>query len=416
MSILYIASHLPSLSETFVYRELLGLRRSGVQICAASVHAVEEHVGDDDADQLCKEIIPIYGAGLLTLLADGIVELYTNPVQSFRTFILGLRDSSCGRDLTFRRRLRVIGQALAAIALARRLRPRGIAHLHAHMAHVPTTLAMYAARQLRVGFSFTGHANDLFVQRTLLAEKLRRACFVACISEWHRRFYRELQPLTDERLPIVRCGVSVPKAAAPCGSHAAPRLLAVGRLVRKKGFDTLIHALAELQERSIEVSCDIVGSGSEQEALWALVVKFGLEDRVQLTGAMSNLKVRRLMGDIDLFVLPCRITQDGDRDGIPVVLMEAMAAGVCVISGDLPAIRELVRDGETGVLVPPGDSMGLAQAIRDLLLQPERRRVLGLAGRAWVQQEFSEEVNVRRLMEAFRQIGAIGSLFAGVPT
>lgn len=397
--VLYVASQLPTLSETFVYNELLALRAAGVTVHAASVRPPERGLGDAELDALADDAIPVYGGGAVHMLWDALSELIARPTTSVATAALALRDAACSGDVRGLRRLKVCWQLLAGLALARRVRPRGIGHIHAHMAHVPTTIAMYAARQLGVPFSFTGHANDLFPQRALLSEKLNRAAFVACISAWHRRFYQDIANVPDERLPIVRCGVAIPPATTPA-SRAAPHILSVGRLIPKKGFDVLLRALARLREDGLRVSCTIIGGGPQADELHELVNALQLGDCVELAGPRSNAEVRAAVQQTDLFVLPCRVANSGDRDGIPVVLMEAMAAGVCVVSGDLVTIRELVRDGDTGVMVPPGEVDGLVAALRDLIQDAARREQLAAAGRAWVTQEFSRTANVERLLAA----------------
>jgi glycosyltransferase involved in cell wall biosynthesis len=276
-----------------------------------------------------------------------------------------------------------------------------VARIHAHFAHVPATIAMYAARQLRVPFSFTGHANDLFRERTLLREKLDRADRVVCISRWHREFYQETALIPDTRAPVIRCGVSTSEFAPHPGEQDPRVVLAVGRLVEKKGFHVLVKAIALLKGAGVPVRCRIVGDGVQHDQLASMIVDLGVADRVELLGARSNEDVRELMQSSGLFVLPCVEDSQGDRDGIPVVLMEAMASGLCVVSGHLPAIAELVENGQTGVMVPPGDVDELADAIETLVREPARAGVLGAAGRRRVREEFSQQVNIARLLDAF---------------
>jgi colanic acid/amylovoran biosynthesis glycosyltransferase len=415
--ILYIAGTLPALSETFVYREIFALRDRGLDIATASIRAPQRDLGDPRLDALAAEAIPVYGAGPAALLRDAVLEGLAHPLRAARTKLQALRDAAAGRDLTPAQRLKVLWQFTAALALARRVRPAAIRHIHAHMAHVPATIAMYAAHQLGIGFSFTGHANDLFPNRALLAEKLRRARFVACISHWHREFYRSVAspapergpaPATvEERLPIIRCGVDVPPA--PPARHASPapppeaplRVVSVARLIPKKGLDVLVESIARLAPGLRPLHCRIIGDGPEHARLAALIRQHRLGETVELAGALPNAQVLDALEMADLFVLPCRIAEGGDRDGIPVVLMEAMARGLCAVSGDLPPIRELIRDGQTGVMVPPGDPASLAAAIRILAADPSMRRCLGDAGRAWVADEFSTAVNAPRLIRAF---------------
>ncbi|MBK9118904.1 MAG: glycosyltransferase [Phycisphaerales bacterium] len=407
-ALVYLASALPALSETFVYNELFALRARGGRVLAASVHRPAAGLGDPRLEVLAAESIPVYGAGVWRLLRDAAVEGACQGPRALGTLGLALRDLVCARDVRGVRRLKILWQALAALALARRLRARGVRHLHAHMAHVPTTLAMYAARQLGVTFSFTGHANDLFPQRALLAEKLRRAAFTACISHWHRAFYREVvTALPDERLPLVRCGVEVPSSAATPGRRPRLEVLAVGRLVPKKGFDVLLRAIAQLVAAGCDLTCRIVGGGPEDGALRRLADALALRDRVSFDGPQPHMAVQAAVRAADLFVLPCRIDSAGDRDGIPVVLMEALAAGVPVVAGDLPAIRELIRHEDTGLLTVPGDVAAVATALRRLYDDRDLLRALATRGRAWVAEEFERDVNITRLCTAFAQHTAV---------
>jgi glycosyltransferase involved in cell wall biosynthesis len=186
MSILYVGGTLPARSETFVYREVLALRDLGVEVRVATVHPPQRELGDDRVDALAGEVIEIYGPGPWKLLADALMECVAHPIRTMSAAACGTRDAVCGRGVPLKRRPKVLWQCVAGLALARRVRGLGIQHIHAHMAHVPTTIAMYCAHRLGISFSFTGHAVDLFREGTLLKSKLRRASFAACISEWHR--------------------------------------------------------------------------------------------------------------------------------------------------------------------------------------------------------------------------------------
>lgn len=399
--VLYISSVLPALSETFVYRELFALRARGLQVEAASVRPPEAAFGPATLQELTRSVIRVYGTGS-ALLGDAVREFLRHPLRAGATLTLAKWDALTARRLPLVRRAKVMIQAVAALALAHRVRGLGVRHIHAHFAHVPATIAMYAARQLGVTFSMTGHANDLFQQQTLLAPKLRRAAFTACISHWHRDYYRQLAPdLPDERLPIVRCGVDVPAEPAAKPAGGPPTIVAVGRLVAKKGFQTLVAALGRLQATGVDFRATIVGDGPERAALTRQIAELHLAERVTLAGAQPHADILMQLRAADLFALPCQPDAAGDRDGIPVALMEALAAGVPVVSGDLPAIRELVCDNDTGRIVPPGDVDALTTALATLLQDATLRRRLGDAGRAWVAEEFSTPVNTTRLLQAF---------------
>ena len=389
--ILYVGAILPKRSETFVYREVLGLRARGIEVSAASVHPPERDLGDPALDALAADAVSVYGRGgraKLALARDAARAAWWRPVR-------GLLENPTMYWPKY------VLQSEAGYALAWRVRDRGITHVHAHMAHVPATVAMSCAEALEVPFSLTGHAADLFRDRSALKTKLQRASFVACISQWHRRFYQQQVPgLPDSRLPVIRCGVNL-EEFAPVDPAAADgrRLLAVGRLVPKKGFDVLLRAMARPAAASTRLT--LVGDGPEEPALRELATQLKLGDRVDFVGAKPNHAVRELMGEAGVFVLPCREAADGDRDGIPVVLMEAMARRVCVISGDLETIRELVSDKVSGLMVRPGSVDELAEALGTLTGDAAMRGRLAEAGRARVAQEFALGVTLDRLEQAF---------------
>lgn len=406
-AILYLAGCLPTRSETFVYREVFALRELGVRVRTASVHAPARALDDGPLEALAAETLAIYPRGVAGILADAAAELAARPARTAGTIARAVRDAITADDARGFRRAKVLWQALAALSLARRVRPDRIAHVHAHMAHVPATIAMYAARQLGIGFSFTGHANDLFPNRSLLHPKLARAAWVHCISRWHRDFYRSIVPRPDEDYPVVRCGVDTRLHTPPPPSDR-PELavLAVGRLVEKKGFDVLIEAAGDLARAGgPPVRVRIAGGGEEEARLRRLVDSLPPGASVELLGDTPNDRVMELMGEADLFVIPCRVAASGDRDGIPVVLMEAMARGRCVVSGDLETIRELVRDGETGVMVPPGDRRALARTLDALARDRDRVETLGRAGRRWVEEEFDLTANAERIIDAMESHG-----------
>lgn len=401
-TILYIAASLPKRSETFVYRELFALRESGIDVKAASVHKPEYHLGNERLDELANHITTVYGSGYLRMITDVFIELVGNFQQSIKTIFLGLKDALTDYDIAFSRRPKVFWQCLGGIALSRRIKKWGIAHIHAHMAHVPTTIAMYCAKQLNITFSFTGHAADLFVQRTMLKKKLTRSAFVACISEWHRSFYGKIAKLGEDRMPIIRCGVDVDYFSRKSRSqNKTIRILTVGRLVRKKGFDVLLESLDRLNSEKYKFECLLVGEGPEKGRLEELCGKLRLKDSVSFVGEKSSQEVRDLMRSSDIIALPCRVDIQGDRDGIPVVLMEGMACELSVIAGDLPAIRELIQNNENGLLVQPDNVSDLTNALRRLIEDADYRDKIGRQGRQKIIAEFSLQKNRDRLIKAF---------------
>lgn len=396
--ILYIAGQLPKLSETFVYREVLALRSAGVDVRVASVHTPGEKFEREELRRLQSEAVVVYEPGVVGMVAHTALELLSHPIRTIKTMTRGKLDA-VGSDVRLGNRPKVVVQCMAGISLARRVRGLGIGHIHAHFAHVPTTVAMYAAKQLGIGFSFTGHANDLFQNRTLLAKKLARAEFVSCISEWHRGWYAEIEAGEESKRPVIRCGVDTDDFAP--SEQTDGLIVCVARLVEKKGIDTLIEACGLLKERGCDFACRIGGDGPMRDRLASMIEAGGLGGSVELLGSMPNDEVRSLVGSSAVFCLPCRDDSSGDRDGIPVALMESMASGVATVSGDLPAIRELIEDGVSGRLVPGGDAAALADVLEGLLNDRELRARLGQGGRQRVIDEFSMGINAARLINAF---------------
>lgn len=384
IAIAYVAARLPTLSETFVYRELMGLRSRGRRIVPVTVRRPMGPFGDPKLNALAAEATRVYsGATALALLPA----LLTRPAAFFRAIGDAARADLNGTKA----RGKFLFQAWMGLAAAWRLRAKGIGHVHAHLANTPATIALYLARGLGAAFSFTGHANDLFVHREALGFKLREAAFVSSISRWHQGFYESIMP-GGER-PVIRCSVAIPPLA-----DAGQDIVSVGRLVAKKGFDLLIRAFARLDRPGQRLV--IAGDGPERASLVALAQAEGVADRVQFLGAKPHAEALAVIRSGAIFALPCRTSATGDRDGIPVVLMEAMAAGKPVVAGRLETIAELVEDEVGGLLVPPDDVDALTQALRRLIDDPEARRVMGLAGRARVEEEFSDATNWNRLEAA----------------
>ncbi len=402
-SIAYIAGLFPARSETFVYREVRALRARGWTIQTVSLNDPPIRDAVELSDFLAQTTT-VYGTEKISTLVAAFVECLLHPIRSARTFFTAASDAFAPRDPTpLIARLKFLAQSVAAIGVAHRIGKAHPAQIHAHFAHAPATVGMYAAIQLGIPFSFTGHANDIFQRRVLLTKKLQRAAFVACISEWHRNFYKQFG-VDPAKCRVIRCGVPVnewkPRPAHDFGPQL--NILTVCRLVPKKGVDTLLRALREFAARSTQSwRLTIAGDGEQMDELKTLATELNLADRCDFLGAVKNDRVRDLLGQADVFALPCKDDANGDRDGIPVVLMEAMACGVPVISGDLPAIRELITHRESGMLVDGTKPTEVADALKDLVSDTALRAKIISNARTRVETEFSLDENVTRLIEKF---------------
>ena len=262
---------------------------------------------------------------------------------------------------------------------------------------------MALSRALRVPFSFTAHAHDIYLDPQLLGEKLREARFAATVSRYNREWLAERYGRAAvERLHVVRCGVPQRDLVLRPEGRSSDLVLAVARLEPIKGLVYLVEACALLRDRGHRFRCEIVGEGAERPALEAAIRRHRLGGIVTLTGVLPQDGVRARLDRATVFVLPSVITPQGDRDGVPVALMEAMAAGLPVVSTTVSGIPELVEDGASGCLVPPNDAVALAGSVERLLVDADLRHRLAEAARRVVERDFDTDREAERLLELMR--------------
>ena len=367
-----------------------------------AVSLYETRAASPDDPDLKQDRLIAYGSELRRTLLSATAEIFFHPLRSLKTLSIAVWDAMHpGEPLAWKGRLKLPLQRWPRWDWPGGYASGKSATFIATSPNAPTTIGMYAAMQLKIPFSFTGHANDIFQRRSILKIKLRRAAFVACISQWHQGWYSSRQPDPSRKYEVIRCGVDAHPGPLPerraRGKEEPLKILSVCRLVEKKGIDTLIVATAELNRRGIPARLSIAGDGPDRRRLEKVAEEQNCQDQISWLGAVSNAQVFPLLGEADIFALPCRQDSNGDRDGIPVVLMEAMASGTPVIAGDLPAIGELVEDGVSGLLVKANDSAGLADKLAMLWGDPKLRRRLAEAGRKKVESEFSLAMNLDRL-------------------
>lgn len=405
MRIAYVVVMFPCYSETFVLREIRELLRRGGDVTILSLRGFSEKIMDEDARPLLARTL--YSPYLLSL---GLVRANLGFLaRSPRAYLgtLGLLAARLWRSPV------ELAKTLALFPktayFARLLLDRGVGHVHAHFANYPATAAFIISRLAGIPFTATAHAHDIFQGQLLLPAKLDAARRVFAISEYNRRFILERCGAgAGAKLEVLHCGLDL--AAIPRAKEGRGRgrtVLAVGRLMAIKGFDTLIRASALARDRGEGFRCVIVGDGPDRGGLDALIASLGLRGTVTMEGERTPQEVLRMMADADLFALPSRPAgkRSGVMDGIPVSLMEAMAAGVPVVSCRVSGIPELVEDGVTGLLVPPGDPAALAGAIARVLGDGALASRLVLAARERVEREFNVVRNADRLLGAFAGAG-----------
>jgi colanic acid/amylovoran biosynthesis glycosyltransferase len=386
--VLYLVTRFPAVTETFVLNEWLALTDRFQMGLVALRHSGEPPVHPEAAAVLPQVRFPGAahpGAHLFWLVRRPRVYL-----SALAAVVRGALRFSLKEALT---ELVVFGKAAAIARTAARER---IDHVHAHFASHPATAAWVVQRLTGISFSFTAHANDLFVAPVLLERKAAAARFVVAISDYNRRLLLERCP--DARVEVVHCGVDVGRYAwRELGGRAPDRIVCVASLFPKKGHADLIDALAPLAQRRPGVELELIGDGPERDRILARARERGLDGRVSAPGARSAEQVRAALAEARAFALPAIRLPSGRMEGIPVALMEAMAAGVPVVATRLSGIPELVQDGVTGLLVEPHDPVALAAALERLLADDALAAELARNARALVERSFSLTVEARRL-------------------
>lgn len=403
----YLAPEIPALSATFVYREILGLMGLGFEVLPISVHHPHHPASEPAAKDLMAKTCYLYAEGFQKTLIASFKNLILHPVYFFRA--LGTLSADVLRvGLVSRSSFKLIYQFFRAQWVASKLRTEKVDHLHIHFAHVPTQIGMYAAMIAHIPFSFTSHANDLFERGLLLKTKVERAACSVTISEYNKRFLVDQAHAPEDKIAIVRCGVdstafeSLPQQSAQMDlAIKRPVIGTLGRMVEKKGMDVLIKAMGLLRQRGMDFELQLAGDGPLRESLAELVDDYEFADKTRFKGALRHDQVPAWMKKLDLFVLACQKDQNGDQDGIPVVLMEAMGLGIPVISTQISGIPELIADGKTGYLATPGEASELADKIAQVFEHPETTQNLVKAAHARVLEEFDTGVNLDRLIHIF---------------
>jgi glycosyltransferase involved in cell wall biosynthesis/nucleoside-diphosphate-sugar epimerase len=387
----YLTGEYPRATDTFIQREVAQLRASGIDVETFSVRvpALKENVGPE---QLAERQRTFYllPARPLDLLRSHASLLFKSPARWFGALKLAWRARAPGLKST----LLQLAYFAEAGLVARRMRERNIAHLHNHFADSSCSVAMLASHLGGFPYSFTIHGPAEFFEprRWRLDEKVKRAAFVVCISRFCRSQMMCFSREADwHKLKVVHCGVN-PADFQPVEHRGfGHRMLFVGRLAGVKGLPVLLEALAAIRRDRPNVVLQIAGDGSEREKLESLAARLGVSQNVKFLGYQTQAQVRALLCETDVFVMA------SFAEGVPVVLMEAMAAGVTVVTTNVAGIPELVDDGASGLLVPPGDAESLAKRVAKLLGDPELRARFARAGRAKVEREFNLAMEVERL-------------------
>jgi len=389
----YLYSRYPVISQTFCDAEMLALERRGIELVIGSVYP--------PLTSLRHEYIAGFSAPIHYAPPQEILKILERNAKNTRKWPRDLVEQHVGR---YGPMAKAGLRARNALYFADFFARSGVHHVHVHFANRAAHTALFLKEISGIPFSVTAHGQD-FMKDLGSDDLLREICvaaeFVAAETDYSRDLLRQRCPNSAAKIHRVHNGIDLERFPAPrsCNGNRIPRIVSVGRLVPFKGFDDLIDACAELARRRIDFVCDIIGDGPRRETLQAKIEQLDLSSRVNLLGSLSQGAVLEKLQAAQIFALASTTDAQGATDVFPTVILEAMASARPVVSTRLAGIPELVVDGQTGMLAPPGDSTALAHALEQLLRHPELRLRFGDAGRARIEQDFRIEQTVAPLIE-----------------
>lgn len=396
----------PRISETFISNEIRLLEEMGFTIHIFSMREPRESFTHDSVREI--------EAGVTYLPESMLSGL---PVLVRHTFMLLLERPGrffSGLKLLFSRFRRApkkhtwLKHFMQAAFLVRTAKGMGLAHIHCHFAHTPTTVGMYAAHFEGIPFSFTGHAKDIYTQSPArILDKIERARFLVTCTKYNKHY---LDEMCRGKKPVhcVYHGINLDLFSAngrPQTADAPYSIMTVARFVPKKGLDIVLRALRRLRDRGLDFRYTLIGDGADRDKVHTLIRELDLSDVVKLPGTITHEQVIRHFEAADLFVLGCREAEDGDRDGIPNVVAESMAMGVPVASTTISGVPELVEHGQTGLLCASESVDGMAEIIERLLTDNELRQKVIPAARAKVDAVFNNKKLIRELGGIYKSYG-----------
>ncbi len=396
--IAYFINCFPSFIEAMIYREVMSLRSRGCELTVFSIRRPQPTDVPDEARSVAtgtRYILPVRWWRLLLSHLHAIARF---PLKYPRTFV----EVVGGTHERFRDRLRTVCHFVEGVAVIPEVERLGIEHVHAHWAVGGATCAMVVSRLLGLPFTFTAHAYDIWLDRLLLPEKIRAAETVITCTDYNRRHLIEAYGGSPEKIRVVYHGLDLTRFQRRTRiANRRPRILSVGRLVEQKGYEDLIRVCADLASAGIDFDCEIVGEGPLREKLARLITTLQVGDVVRLTGRIVGDAILDCYGRADVFALFCVEASDGDRDGIPNTMIEAMAMELPVASTRYTGVPELVVEDETGFLSDCGDRNAMGESLRRLLSDPDLRASMGRAGRARVLEHFATAVSLAKLEAVF---------------
>ena len=421
LHVAYVIARYPTLTKTFVDREIHTLRKMGVDVQVFSIKSSDGPLSPSQR-RMGEKITFLFPIRLRAGLAAHLHFLLRKPARYLSTLAYLLTRP----HPTLRSHWTTLVHFSQGVYTARLIQNSPAEHIHAHFLNQSATIALVASRLLNLPYSVTVHASsELFASPSMVQAKLSGAKFIATCTDYNRAYLTKLDKnLPEDKIKVIYHGldtgefrrnspvdggkdaVSETKEPLPRGRQSGkPVILSVGQLRERKGFQYLIEACGILHQQGVDFECRIVGEGPMRSALEQKIQALNLGEKVYLCGAMSQEDVKMEYEQASIFALPAIMGSDGDRDGIPNVILEAMAMELPVVSTRHSGIPEVVEDGLNGLLVPPEDAAALADQLLRLITNSRLSERLGRQGRQTVQAKFDPETNAQALIEEFRPLG-----------
>ena len=387
----YVVKRYPRFSETFIVNEILAHERAGWIPHLFSLLPPNDTHFQESISQVRAPVIYLpaekpKGSDLWRMIRDALQQ-FPRAKE-----VLANAVSTTAQEIH------------QAISLALSIRKSRVDHLHAHFATSAATVARLASQIAGIPYSLTAHAKDIFhteVDDTSLREKIAGSSAIVTVSDYNADHLRARFPECSSKVVRIYNGLHLPEFPFEASQDREQRIVAVGRLVEKKGFLHLLEALAMLVKQGVCVDCEILGDGPQRNRLETQLAKLELGDHIRLLGAVPQRLVYDKIRRAALLAAPCVTAADGDRDGLPTVVLEAMAMGTLCVGTDVTGLPEVLRDRETGLVAPPGNASVLAAKIADAMNSMETRRRIAINARALIEQAFDVDRNAAQLRAVF---------------
>ena len=394
-------SRFPKITETFILFEMIEQERNGMLIELYPLLREHQPVSHPEAEKYLERA-HFHPFASFSILRANWHYMRRQP----KTYFKMLAEVLGGTFGSFNFFAGALGVLPKSVRFAYEMEKQGITHVHAHFCNHPAVAALIIHRLTGINFSFTAHGTDLHVERRMLDKKVRAAVFAVAISSYNMEMMvEECGEWARDKIHLIHCGID-PDVFMPRSEEnsAGPlKIICVASFEKVKGHEYLVEACRLLQERSVDFICHLIGEGPVRSRVEKQISAAGLGDKIILHGSRPRLEVMKMLRHAEVMVLPSVPMPRGDREGIPVALMEAMAVGLPVVSSRLSGIPELVESGRTGILVPPRDVKGLANALQQLYEEPNLRHCMGKAGREKVLNEFNLKKSAALLADLIKR-------------